>query len=265
MRGESSYSYERGKELSCEELVDYYKTERKETLLDNLPAFMGSSISYSQATGPNPVKTTYICEESKKTEMYLVIYDYDEVKENLYSPIFNKMLSTFKMTGVINFSESYIRQAVDWPIFKNWKVYRNDKYGFEIKYPEDYELSTENYTRVGPAIISPQWRIKIIFEIYDNPSSLSLSEWVRNYNPSIKWHNILVNGVESLRSPRMACEDCEDWQDLKIPEEFLDIAGKWEILIYKKDKIVKILFAGERVGAEDSTLDNMLSTFRFLE
>lgn len=262
MRGESNYSYEKDKELTCEELVSQYETKRKEIILDNLPAFISSSIAYSEATGPNPVKITHICEESKRIEMSLIIYNYDEANENLYSPIFNKMLSTFKITGPINFSESYY----NWMVFRGWRIYRNDQYRIEFKYPDAYKVLSD-YTE-GPKItiiISPEFNIKITFEIYDNPSFLSLTEWARNYNPSIKWRNILVNNVESLRSPSRDCGDCKNWQDLKIPEEFLDIAGEWEILIYKKDKIVKILFAGERVGMEDSTLDNMLSTFRFLE
>ncbi len=238
MRGESHYSYDKDKELSCDESG----TEKKEIVLDNLPAFI-STTYYPEVT-----KTTYICEEIKRTEIYLTIYDYDEDKENLYYPIFNKMLSTFKITGDINFSESYNSS-----IFKDWKVYKNYEYGFEVKYPsEDYEISAENYTKAGPAIISNKWGAMVIFEIHNNPSSLSLAEWAANYYPSIKWRNILVNNLESLMSSHSA------YQDFKI-------GGKWRVLIYKKDKIAEIVFGGWGAEGESSKLDNILSTFMFLE
>lgn len=235
MRGVSHYSYDKGRELSCE---DESGVDKKEIVLDNLSAFM-STIYYPEAT-----KATYICEESKRTEIYFIIYDYNEDKENLYYPILNKMLSTFEITGDINFSESYNSS-----IFEDWKVYKNHEYGFEVKYPsEDYEISA------GPAIISDKWGVMVIFEIHNNPSSLSLTEWAANYYPSIKWRNILVNNLESLMSPHSAYIDSEN-----------QIPGKWKVLIYKKDKIVEIVFSGWGAEGESSKLDNILSTFMFLK
>ncbi len=99
----------------------------------------------------------------------------------------------------------------------NWKTYRNDKYGFEIKYPKEYKVSSNNpgdsfvaanllqiYDPVDANQMSefvPELTINIIRQpyvfngkIYNNINEFAnLKEW--NRNKTIKFKNVIALGL----------------------------------------------------------------------
>ena len=63
----------------------------------------------------------------------------------------------------------------------NWKTYRNEEYGYEIKYPKDWEYGTDkeqpNILWLGHPLSGKQ-TFSLIIIVYDNPDKLTSKQWV---------------------------------------------------------------------------------------
>lgn len=236
--------------------------EKKIIHLSNISGTVISEIGKFQGV---PYKNIYFSGESEniKTEIIFIINNYDEVKEKICIPVFEQMLSTFKITGRINFNE--VEPA--WEV-NGWTIHKNEAFRFEFKSPPEYEKSTGIHTKVGPALISPKWGSKIVIDVYDNPGTLTLSDWVKSNIvffanldvhdlqkkwKDMKWKKVLVNGVESIRTPNRKCRYSKEGKS----------GVEFEVLIPRNDKVYWIYFSST-TGAEDTKLDKMLSSFRLL-
>ena len=101
-------------------------------LLGGKPATKLSKI-YSQSLLGSSYKQILIYIYTYNDEGALEITtDINFDKQNIYLPIFNQMLSTFKFTGTST------NETVD------WKTYKSEQYGFEIKYPNNFSVSISN-------------------------------------------------------------------------------------------------------------------------
>ncbi len=77
-----------------------------------------------------------------------------------------------------------------------WKIYKNKEYGFEIKYPKDWEVNIEKDT-------TPQNDISIFFNKETTSGNLRLSLSVNKYaeidtfRPPTKTEEIIVGGIKT--------------------------------------------------------------------
>ena len=86
----------------------------------------------------------------------------------------------------------------------NWKTYRNDEYGFEVKYSHEFTATFINETKVLELGIDPGDRefAGIWMYIKDNQDALPLLEWwqqSREYDSEYLTENITIGGSHALK------------------------------------------------------------------
>ncbi len=165
---------------------------------------------------------------------------------------FDQILSTFK------FIESDQTQ--------DWKTYKNEEYGFEFKYPEEYTLSEPYHgtIRIGSAVklsleiviseisgsalkndkITPleQFSLRELLTHY-------LSQRCKNSNfNDVKWNTLTIDGVKGLEA-------------VSSNDVCLQVYLPWVILKYD-NKTYTIKF---NEAPSSNFEDKILSTFKFIE
>jgi hypothetical protein len=106
----------------------------------------------------------------------------------------------------------------------NWKVYRNEKYGFEVRYPINWEFWENKYEKESRA---PALRISgILFDVtfqekegyhsssiivYDNSKNYSLKDWLEKESiiiyPYVPVKPISISGTEGIKAIVTGCCD----------------------------------------------------------
>ncbi|PJB83519.1 MAG: hypothetical protein CO088_01275 [Candidatus Yonathbacteria bacterium CG_4_9_14_0_8_um_filter_46_47] len=132
----------------------------------------------------------------------------------------------------------------------NWKSYRNDQYGFELKYPEDWRTAQCGIDCQGFGPQSVREDIAVGINVLNSKldtAKKSLPVLSNSYNKIIKEETVIVEGTQ--------------WTKLTIKQ---DIAGEIfiEHLIEKSGKTYDL-----GVGTDELNIVNIynqiLSTFRF--
>lgn len=135
----------------------------------------------------------------------------------------------------------------------DWEKYRNDKFGYELKFPSNWEMSSERNEGRDVYITNQEdnnQKIVISIEINDNPNNLSLWDWAETQN----WP-----------TPGSAREN---FVEVKISEDIIALKDSIDTVYFLKEADVFSIENGNsmvRKVVEESLYNLILSTFKFDE
>jgi hypothetical protein len=128
----------------------------------------------------------------------------------------------------------------------SWKTYRNDEYGFEFKYPREFEIQTENFTEGAPG--------GVIFAVGVGKNILvnvaRIEKDLRNW----KDHLCAPSGMEPVSSSDM---------------EIVGLKGRTyndgEVYVVSRNNYQYFLSAFNVNKSVKEILSKILSTFKFIQ
>ncbi len=132
----------------------------------------------------------------------------------------------------------------------DWKIYRNEEYGFEMKYSPNWEIKDNSFLNTSCNFDHYSGvDCYIDFSTSENNNLVSLNKWIEDnlshlYFPRNK-ETFIVDEVEGIKA------------DITILHSL-----NGAVVVFTKDGLVYQFMASLKTS---STLYQMLSTFRFLE
>jgi len=163
-----------------------------------------------------------------------------------------------------------------------WKIYRNERYGFEFKHPQGwiYNLQAEKeISQKGdsPQIIRTQIApfslendVSLVINIWENPSRLSTVNWLKEYQKEIQ--SVFVNAyVDKLPAFKDTSEVEAAENATKRGQRGGTAFPRITYYVAKSDKVYGIQlnnYSPEAFGYKNENIydvfDLLISTFKFL-
>ncbi len=146
----------------------------------------------------------------------------------------------------------------------DWKTYRNEEYGFEVKYPEDWKIITKTVRSTGTEIEfyknkDTKISIRSGFRYSQNLGrNYSLEEWITESKEAIKKYQLNLKEeeikIDNVQATKLSYRNT---QDLTTYEIYTQKEG----LMYE----IIVLFNSSNENIYNQTFNQILSTFKFIE
>lgn len=217
---------------------------------------------YGWAGGPySTTQKKYITyHKGVRYEFYSVTPEVKTINYNVAYPVIHET-DTFESSDsygqlVRNILSTLQFSDMDLNDVSAWKTYHNEEYGFELKYPVDWEEKTGVDSGIGIKVESLTTGSIFSISRNRNEQNLTLDEWFKETTnmggrPTIKAaaEQIFINGVKAYRIN----------SDLLPPNNYFEI-----IAIADKQNNIYTISANYNVVEDGKVLDQMLSTFKFI-
>jgi len=145
----------------------------------------------------------------------------------------------------------------------SWKTYRNEEYGYEIRYPSEWIIikedpkfvvfADEEETKIQKEKQAGEIRCSAGVWLYDNDEGLSLYDWVVN-----KWGE-----PEKRYLGKISKVEINNLEGIKY--EFESMGLETNVLFSKNNKVIDIQTTFDGCTDLQTIFNQMLSTFRFIE
>ena len=147
-----------------------------------------------------------------------------------------------------------------------WKTYRNEEYGFEFNYPNDFQKDSLNFLRpnfLKGEILSVLGDMpNLSVEIYSNPSNLGIQDW---YLQTLSNKEYTVSDSASRRSTLIVVDGQDAIRLDSVVFNFL----KRRVYISLGKYVVGLETSVPSQGSEsewfNENYDKIVSTFKFIE
>ena len=132
----------------------------------------------------------------------------------------------------------------------SWKTYRNEKYGFELKYPNNYSLQTSGERKEGRLIYN-----LLVVDIYEESRTPLVTIRVTGPNFVLgtrDWEGFSLGEIDGIIS--------YNWYDWKVRERVSSVE-----IIFTSENNQEFYIIAKGDPLKDKAINKILSTFRFLE
>jgi len=195
----------------------------------------------------------------KESDSFDLMVINDFVDDNSFKRYYWNEANDFNSNGTIIYVEKFIRleDCIE-PDTSNWQIYRNEEFGFEVKYPKNYILEKNSEESIN---FWTEDRYKLNSEMMLSKGASYLSHNLGIEVANEKWSKEKID--ENLKNNEIQKEEIY-LNNIKIIK-FLKKSDEGNIYLncIQKNNIYIVIYKNDSTSEKE--FDQILSTFKFID